>query len=331
MTTITTLNPGRATSVARPGQRQARRRRLFVIYGMLAPAVLGIVIFFVYPLIASVYYSFTSYNLLSDPVWVGLRNYQYLFTEDPNVGTAALNTLWFVIIMVPVKLAFAFAVAGLLARARRSNGVWRTLYYLPALVPPVASVVAFVFLFNPGTGPINLILGWLGVHPGPLWFNDPNLSKPSLLILSMWVMGDIMIIFLAGLLDVPRELYEASSLDGANGAQKLRYVTFPAMVPVLVFALVTGVIAALQYFTEASVASATASGEATVGGGGSLVAGYPDQSLLTYTQWLYERGFEDFQLGYASALAVLLFIVASIFLVVLLRKVRAFMPEEATV
>jgi multiple sugar transport system permease protein len=298
---------------------------------MLAPAVLGIVIFFVYPLIASVYYSFTSYNLLSDPVWVGLRNYQYLFTEDPNVGTAALNTLWFVIIMVPVKLAFAFAVAGLLARARRGNGVWRTLYYLPALVPPVASVVAFVFLFNPGTGPINLILGWLGVHPGPLWFNDPGLAKPSLLILSMWVMGDIMIIFLAGLLDVPRELYEASSLDGANGAQKLRYVTFPAMVPVLVFALVTGVIAALQYFTEASVASDTASGEATVGGGGSLVAGYPDQSLLTYTQWLYERGFEDFQLGYASALAVLLFIVASIFLVVLLRKVRAFMPEEATV
>jgi multiple sugar transport system permease protein len=317
--------------VARPGQRRARRRRLFVIYGMLAPAVLGIVIFFVYPLIASVYYSFTSYNLLSDPVWVGLRNYQYLFTEDPNVGTAALNTLWFVIIMVPVKLAFAFAVAGLLARARRSNGVWRTLYYLPALVPPVASVVAFVFLFNPGTGPVNLILGWLGVHPGPLWFNDPGLAKPSLLILSMWVMGDIMIIFLAGLLDVPRELYEASSLDGANGAQKLRYVTFPAMVPVLVFALVTGVIAALQYFTEASVASATASGEATVGGGGSLVAGYPDQSLLTYTQWLYERGFEDFQLGYASALAVLLFIVASIFLIVLLRKVRAFMPEEATV
>ena len=245
--TTTTLNPGRATSVARPGQRQARRRRLFVIYGMLAPAVLGIVTFFVYPLIASVYYSFTSYNLLSDPVWVGLRNYQYLFTEDPNVGTAALNTLWFVIIMVPVKLAFAFAVAGLLARARRSNGVWRTLYYLPALVPPVASVVAFVFLFNPGTGPINLILGWLGVHPGPLWFNDPNLSKPSLLILSMWVMGDIMIIFLAGLLDVPRELYEASSLDGANGAEKLRYVTLPAMVPVLVFALVTGVIAALQY------------------------------------------------------------------------------------
>ncbi|MDQ1547572.1 MAG: multiple sugar transport system permease protein [Actinomycetota bacterium] len=328
--TSTAANPGRAAIAVRPGQRRARRRRLLVVFGMLAPALLGLAIFFVYPLLASVYYSFTSFNLLSDPVWIGLRNYQYLFTQDPNVGTAALNTLWFVAIMVPVKLAFAFAIAGLLARARRSNGVWRTLFYLPALVPPVASVVAFVFLFNPGTGPVNLILSWFGISQGPLWFNDPNLSKPSLLILAVWVMGDVMIIFLAGLLDVPRELYEASSLDGANGAQKLRFVTLPAMVPVLVFSLVTGVIAALQYFTEASVASAVASGQATVGGGGSLVAGYPDESLLTYTQWLYERGFSDFQLGYASALAVLLFVVASLCLVFLLRKVKAFMPEESS-
>jgi multiple sugar transport system permease protein len=297
---------------------------------MLAPALLGLAIFFVYPLIASVYYSFTSYNLLASPVWIGLRNYQYLFTEDPNVWTAALNTLWFVVIMVPIKLAFSFAVAGLLARSRRSSGVWRTLFYLPALVPPVASVVAFVFLFNPGTGPVNLILKFFGVSQGPLWFNDPNLAKPSLLLLSIWVMGDVMIIFLAGLLDVPRELYEASSLDGASGPQKLRYVTLPAMVPVLIFSLVTGVIAALQYFTEAVVASEVASGQATVGGGSSLVLGYPDNSLLTYTEWLYERGFNQFQLGYASALAVLLFLVATVFLVILLRRVRAFMPEEAT-
>jgi multiple sugar transport system permease protein len=139
-----------------------------------------------------------------------------------------------------------------------------------------------------------------------------------------------MIIFLAGLLDVPRELYEASSLDGANGVQKLIYVTLPAMVPVLVFSLVTGVIAALQYFTEAAVASSVASGQATVGGGQATELGFPDNSLLTYTEWLYVRGFSDFQLGYASALAVLLFVVAAIFLVLILRKVKAFMPEEAT-
>jgi multiple sugar transport system permease protein len=328
--TTASVTPGRIASAVRPGQRRARRRRLVVVAGMLAPALLGLVVFFVYPLLASIYYSFTSYNLLSPPQWIGLRNYTYLFTQDPNVLTAALNTLWFVVIMVPIKLAFSFAVAGLLARARRSSGVWRTLFYLPALVPPVASVVAFVFLFNPGTGPVNLILKWLGIHQGPLWFNDPNLSKPSLLLLAIWVMGDVMIIFLAGLLDVPRELYEASSLDGANGPQKLRYVTIPAMVPVLIFSVVTGVIAALQYFTEAAVASSTANGQATVGGGSSSVLGYPDNSLLTYTLWLYERGFNDFQLGYASALAVLLFLVATLFLVLLLRKVKAFMPEEAT-
>jgi len=296
---------------------------------MLAPALLGLAIFFVYPLIASVYYSFTRFDLVSDPEFIGFRNYEYLFTKDPKVATAALNTLWFVLIMVPVKLLFAFFVANLLVRSRRGNGVWRTLYYLPALVPPVASVVAFVFLFNPGTGPVNTILKALGIH-GPLWFNDPNLSKPTLLLLSIWVMGDVMIILLAGLLDVPRELYEAAGLDGANAAQKMRYVTLPTITPVLVFSLVTGIIAALQFFTEAAVASTVASGKAVVGEGTGSQLGYPNNSLLTYTQWLYVRGFGNYQLGYASALAVILFIVAAAFLVVLLRRVKAFTPEEAT-
>ena len=296
---------------------------------MLAPALLGLAIFFVYPLIASVFYSFTRFDLVSDPEFIGFRNYEYLFTKDPKVATAALNTLWFVLIMVPVKLLFAFFVATLLVRSRRGNGVWRTLYYLPALVPPVASVVSFVFLFNPGTGPVNTILKALGIH-GPLWFNDPNLSKPTLLLLSIWVMGDVMIILLAGLLDVPRELYEAAGLDGANAAQKLRYVTLPTITPVLVFSLVTGIIAALQFFTEAAVASTVASGKAVVGEGTGSQLGYPNNSLLTYTQWLYVRGFGNYQLGYASALAVILFVVAAAFLVVLLRRVKAFTPEEAT-
>jgi len=213
-------------------------------------------------------------------------------------------------------------------RARQASGFWRTVFYLPALVPPVASVVAFVFLFNPGTGPINTILKAVGVQ-GPLWFSDPSLAKPSLVLLGVWVMGDVMIIFLAALLDVPREQYEAAELDGANAFQRGRYVTFPNIVPVLVFAGVTGVIAALQYFTEAAVASAVASGKASVGDAAGAVAGYPDDSLLTYTQWIYVRGFSNFQLGYASALAVLLFVVAAVFLAVLLRRVNAFTPEEA--
>ena len=297
---------------------------------MLSPALVGLAVFFVYPLIANIYYSFTSYDLLSPPRWVGFRNYEYLFTKDPRVVTATMNTLWFVVILVPVRIIAALAIAGLLVRARRASGFWRTLFYLPALVPPVASVVAFVFLFNPGSGPVNLILKFFGIQ-GPLWFSDPALSKPSLVLLGMWVMGDIMIIFLAALLDVPQEQYEAASLDGANGIQKAWYVTLPTIVPVLIFAVITGIIAALQYFTEAAVASAVASGSAgvTASNPGSVL-GYPGDSLLTYTQWLYVRGFSNFQLGYASALAVILFVVASVFVGFLLRKVNAFNPEGAS-
>ena len=134
---------------------------------------------------------------------------------------------------------------------------------------------------------MNLVLGHLGIH-GPLWFNDPSWSKPSLVLLGMWVLGDIMVIFMAALLDVPKEQYEAASLDGASGLQKIVYVTIPNLVPVLVFATITGVIAALQYFTEAAVASGVASGKTGVESQIlSLVIGYPDNSLLTYTQWMY--------------------------------------------
>jgi multiple sugar transport system permease protein len=200
-------------------------------------------------------------------------------------------------------------------------------FYLPSLVPPVASVVAFVFLFNPGSGTVNQILKLFGVS-GPLWFNDPAWAKPSLVVLGVWVMGDIMIIFLASLLDVPTEQYEAASLDGANGMQKVRYVTLPALSPVLLFAAITGVIAALQYFTEAAVASTVASGKATVGAGTGSAMGYPDNSLLTYTLWLYVRGFSDYQLGYAAALAVVLFVAAGLMLALLMRRFKAFTPED---
>ena len=332
----TTAAPAGPRTAAAPGSRTGassavrRRRGLRPANAiMLAPAVLGLLVFFGYPLLASVYYSFTSFNLLSAPVFVGLRNYAFLFTQDPLVGQAALNTLWFVVILVPARVITALAVAGLLTRAKRSAGFWRTVFYIPALIPPVASVVAFVFLFNPGTGPVNQVLRALHL-PTPLWFNDPAWSKPSLVLLGVWVLGDLMIIFLASLLDVPRELYEAASLDGAGAVQKIRFVTLPHLRPVLLFGAVTGIIAALQYFTEAAVASGVASGKATIGQGASVAIGYPDASLLTYAQWIYVRGFGNFQFGYASALAVVLFVVASVFVVILMRRVGAFTPSEAS-
>jgi multiple sugar transport system permease protein len=318
-----------AARVSAPRRRRsAESRRRVVALVMLLPVLAGLAVFFVYPLVASVIFSFTRYNQLQSPEFVGLLNYQFLFTQDPTIGIAALNTLWFVIVLVPVRILCALVVAGLLSRARNASGFWRTLFYLPALVPPVASVVAFVFLFNPGTGPINQILSWVGIK-GPLWFNDPNLSKPSLVILGVWVMGDIMIIFLAALLDVPAELYEAASLDGAGAVQKVRHITLPTISPVIGFAAVTGVIAAFQYFTEAAVASGVASGKATTGGGTAQTLGYPNNSLLTYTAVLYQRGFTNFQFGYASAMAVVLFVVTAILLVLTIRRISVFRVKEA--
>jgi multiple sugar transport system permease protein len=293
---------------------------------MLTPALAGLAIFFVYPLLANVYYSFTRYNLLQAPEWIGFRNYSYLFTKDPKVVAAARNTLWLVVILVPVRIVTAMAMAGLLTRAKRAAGFWRTVFYLPALIPPVASIVAFVFLFNPGTGPVNAVLKLVGIK-GPLWFNDPALAKPSLVLLGVWVMGDIMIIFLASLLDVPQEQHEAAALDGANAAQRVRYVTLPHLRPVLLFAIVIGVIDTLQYFTEAAVASSVASGRSGVSVQLNQVLGYPRDSLLTYTEWLYVRGFSNFQLGYAASLAVVLFVVTGAFLALLLRRFGAFSPD----
>ncbi|OON83018.1 carbohydrate ABC transporter permease [Streptomyces tsukubensis] len=295
---------------------------------MTGPALIGLVVFFLYPLCANLFYSFTNYDLASPPKWIGLRNYTYLFTQDPRVGKAALNTLWFVVILVPVRMACSLGIALLLTRRKRAAGLWRTLFYLPALVPPVASVVGFVFLFNPGAGPVNTLLRTFGLK-GPLWFNDPALSKPSLLLLGVWMMGDIMVIFLAALLDVPKDQYEAAELDGAGSGSKFWYITIPNISPVVLFSAVTGVIAALQYFTEAAVASSVANGKTGIDAGADQLLGYPNDSLLTFTQWMYVQGFSSFQLGYAAAMAVVLFVIAAAVMAVLLRKAGLFRQKGA--
>ena len=160
------------------------------------------IVFFVFPLIMTVFYSFTAFDLSNAPRWNNFANWKFLFGGDPLIGQAALNTLWFVAILVPVRIAGAMVVAWALTRARRSSGALRTVYYLPALVPPVASTIAFVFLLNPATGPVNKMLEAVGLN-GPGWFTDPAWSKPALVMLGLWVLGDIMVIFLAALLDVP--------------------------------------------------------------------------------------------------------------------------------
>jgi len=220
------------------------------------------------------------------------------------------NTLWMIAVLVPLQVVFALGIALMLARARRGVGAFRTIFYLPALAPPVAATLGFVYILNPATGPINTLLGHLGIQ-GPLWFHSPSWSKPSLTLLGLWGVGNLMIIFLAAVIDVPRHLYESSQLDGAGPLQRIRYVTLPSISPVILFAVVLGVIQGLQYFTQAYVAAGVASGQASQAADVTAVSlGYPLDSTLFYPVLLYQHGFVDFQMGYASAMAMFLLVVS---------------------
>jgi multiple sugar transport system permease protein len=273
----------------------------------MSPWIIGFSVFFGYPLVMSVYLSFNHYDLLSPPRWVGLANYRYMFSgDDPQVKPAILNTLWLIGIAVPLQVIFAFGIALMLARARRGVGVFRTIVYLTALAPPVAATLGFVYILNPATGPVNTMLRWIGIQ-GPLWFQSPEWSKPSLVALGLWGVGNTMVIFLAAVLDVPRHLYESAEIDGAGPLQRLRWVTLPTISPVILFAVVLGVIQGLQYFTQAYVAAGVASGQASQAADvTSSSLGYPLNSTLFYPVLLYQHGFSDFEMGYASAMAVIL-------------------------
>jgi len=304
-----------------------RRRRLVLL--LMSPWIVGFSVFFGYPLVMSGYLSFTHYDLLSPPRWVGWANYHYLFRVDPQTWPAVRNTFWFILVAVPLQVLFAFGIAMLLARARTGVGVFRTIFYLPALAPPVAATLGFVYILNPSNGPVNIILGHLGID-GPLWFNSPAWSKPSLVLLTIWGVGNTMVIFLAAVLDVPRQLYESASLDGAGWLQRLRWVTLPSISPVILFSVVLGVIQGLQYFTQAFVAAGVAQGQATQAADVTTAnLGYPLDSTLFYPVLLYQHGFSDFQMGYASAMAIVLLLVALAVVLVILLNARRWVHYAA--
>jgi multiple sugar transport system permease protein len=284
-----------------------RRRRLVLL--LMSPWIAGFSIFFGYPLVMSAYLSFNHYDLLSSPRWVGWANYHYLLRVDPQTWIAVRNTVWMLCVAVPLQVLFAFGIALLLARAKSGAGFFRTVFYLPALAPPVAATLGFVYILNPATGPLNTILGKLGIQ-GPLWFQSPHWSKPALVGLGLWGIGNTMVIFLAAVLDVPQHLYESAELDGAGPLQRLRWVTLPTVSPVILFAVVLGVIQGLQYFTQAYVAASIASGQASQAGDTLNALGYPEDSTLFYPVLLYQHGFNDFQMGYASAMSMLLLVVS---------------------
>ncbi|KIF74458.1 sugar ABC transporter permease [Streptomyces sp. 150FB] len=306
--------------------RRKRNRRRLRTLGFLSPWLIGFTVFFGYPLIATVYFSFMHYNQIKSPTFVGLRNWKYVFEQMPLFGPALWNTLWLVVVMVALRVVFGLGIGLLVTKIKTGVGFFRTVFYLPYLAPPVAATVAFVFLLNPATGPVNEVLSWVGLH-GPNWFNDANWAKPSLVMLSLWGIGDLMVIFMASLLDVPKDQYEAADLDGAGAVAKFRWITWPAITPIVLFAVVTGVVQTMQYYTQALVAGKLASG-VSIGPGSVVQPGYPDHSTLTVPQLVYSLGFQNFNTGAACVLSLVLFAIAMAVTVLLMRKSVGLIPAE---
>jgi len=308
-------------------KRRAAWRRRGIVLAFMSPWLVGFTVFFGYPLVMSAYLSFTHYDLLSSPRWIGLANYKFLFTKDQTVWPAVKNTLWFIAIAVPLQVLFALGISIMLSRARRGVGVFRTVFYLPALAPPVAATLAFVYLLNPATGPVNTILGKVGIQ-GPLWFDSPQWSKPSLTVLALWGVGNTMIIFLAAVLDVPQHMYESAQLDGAGFIARMRFVMLPTISPVILFAVVLGVIEGMQYFTQAYVAANVAGGSASYSAEAANALGYPEDSTLFYPVLLYQQGFRYFNMGYASAMAMLLLAVSFAVTFIIVQNSRRFVHYQ---
>ena len=304
---VTSL-PARRTRSGVLRRREARAGLLFVL-----PWLLGLLAFTAYPVIATFYLSFTSYNITQPPQWVGMQNYQTIFTTDTDFWNAVGNSAYYALISVPLGLVVALVLALVLNLRARGVGIYRTLFYLPALAPPVVGTVVFLMLLDPDAGLVNVLLRAVGL-PAPGWFTDPAWSKPALILLSLWGAGTATIIFLAGLQEIPQSLIEAAMIDGAGPWQRFRHVTIPLLSPVILFNLVMGVISSFQVFTQALIVGGT--------------SGDPLGSTLMFMVLIYNNAFRYFQMGYASALSVLLFLVVVAVTLAIFRTSRAWVYYE---
>jgi multiple sugar transport system permease protein len=274
------------------------------------PWLIGFIALTLIPLGLSLYWSFTNYDMLQPPQWVGAQNYVGL-VHDPLFRTSVINTSFMVVIGVPAGILLGLGCALLLRRPIRGSALYRGAIFVPAVVPSVAVAVIWIWIFNPDYGLLNAALGVVHIKPQG-WLANPSLAKPSLLMLLVWeAVGQIMVLMLAGLKEIPGELYEAASLDGAKPFQHFRYITFPLMGPVLFYSLIVWMIFYLQFFTEAFVATSQDLGE-------------PVNSTLFYSIYIYQNAFQFLKMGYASAMAWILFAVTMVITVTLFRLQRRF-------
>lgn len=289
----------------RRAARWTRREQRSLLTGLLfiSPWIVGFLAFQLYPFLASLYYSFTFYPILDAPRFIGLENYRNLLS-DPRFRTALGNSAYFALFAVPLGTLVSVLLAMLLNTKTRGISIFRTIFFLPSITPVVATAIVWLWMFNPRAGIVNYVLALIGIR-GPGWLGSPEWAKPALIIISIWGVGNAVLIYLAALQDVPRELTEAAQIDGANRLQQLWSITIPMISPVILFNVVTGLIGAFQYFTEVHVMT-----------GGS---GRPADSTLMLSIYLWQTAFQYFKIGYASAQAWVLFLIVITFTVGLFR------------
>ncbi len=293
----------------------ATRRESILFYLFIGPALLGLLIFTLGPMVASLYFSFTDYEIVKPPVWVGLANFHKMFFVDELPLHALGVTAYYAFVGVPLRLAAQFVIAVLLNRALFGRSIFRTLLYLPSIVSGVALSLLWVWLLNPEFGLVNYVL-WEVFHiQGPRWLSSPQWVIPALIFMSMWGIGSGIVICLAGLQGISEELYEAAELDGAGGFRKMTSITIPHMTPVLFFNLIMGIIGSFQVFTQGYV----------------MTNGGPSNASLFYVLYLYWNAFNYFRMGYASALAWVLFAIILAMTGLIFRSSSAWVYYEGSV
>lgn len=283
-------------------------------YLFLSPWIIGLIVFIAYPVFATFYYSMTDYSILKEPRWIGFDNYNTMFFEDPFYWKSVWNTIYFTVFFVPLQMISALGLALLLNSQIKGLGVYRTIFYLPQMMPIVAGTLLWYVILDPRFGLLNSMLELVGI-PKVGWLRSAVWSKPGIILMSIWGgCGYPMLIFLAGLKDIPEDLLEASKIDGAGPFRRFYHVVIPLLTPTIFFNLVITIITSFQVFTSAYIAGSD---------GGSASTGSkfgPLDSLLMYMIHLYRSAFRYFELGYASAMSVVMFLSLTALILILLRS-----------
>ena len=293
-------------------QRNLNKRHETILgWLMVSPWLIGFICFSALPMFASLIISFTEWDMLSKPEWVGFENYKTLFFEDPLALHSLNITILFTIVSIPLNIVFGLALAMLLNTSIRGLAIFRTIYYLPAILSGVAVALMWRWIFSTEFGLLNALLSMIGIE-GPALLTDRIWVLPSFVIMRLWSVGGGMIIYLAGLQSIPTNLYEAANIDGANWWHRTRFITLPMLSPTIFFQLIVGFIFSMQIFTEAFI----------------MTNGGPADASLFYLLYLYRQAFQYFDMGYASALAWVLFVVILVLTIILFKTGKSWVYYE---